>query len=60
MILYLLTRCEGGDDTFGGFPEHLEALVSQALPKVTVKAVKYPKFETRGNLYKSVQGFKKW
>ncbi|KAL8646571.1 MAG: hypothetical protein Q9210_006061, partial [Variospora velana] len=40
----------GDDNTFGGFPEHLRALVSHALPKITVKAVTYPQFETRGDL----------
>ena len=51
---------QGGDDTFGGFPEHLRALVSHALPKITVKAVTYPKFETRGDLLECVGRFREW
>ncbi|KAL9598819.1 MAG: hypothetical protein Q9219_004238 [cf. Caloplaca sp. 3 TL-2023] len=45
-----MTQQKGDDNTFGGFPEHLRALVSHALPKITVKAVTYPRFETRGDL----------
>ena len=55
-----LTRRQGGDDTFGGFPEHLRALVSHALPKITVRAVTYPKFETRGDLLECVGRFREW
>ncbi|KAL6721711.1 hypothetical protein ACLMJK_000815 [Lecanora helva] len=51
---------KGGDDTFGGFPEHLRALSSHALPKITVKAVVYPKFETRGDLKECVGRFRDW
>ncbi|KAL8736047.1 MAG: hypothetical protein Q9166_000609 [cf. Caloplaca sp. 2 TL-2023] len=51
----------GGDDnTFGGFPEHLRALVSHALPAITVKAVTYPQFETRGDLGDCVRRFREW
>lgn len=55
-----LTNRKGGDDTFGGFPEHLRALVSHALPKTSVKAVTYPKYETRGDLYECVGRFREW
>lgn len=53
-------RSQGGDDTFGGFPEHLRALLSHALPKITVKVVIYPKFETRGDLKECVVRFREW
>ncbi|KAL9125556.1 MAG: hypothetical protein Q9217_005255 [Psora testacea] len=41
---------DGGDDTFSTFPNDLLALVNHALLNVTVQAVTYPKFETRGDL----------
>lgn len=56
----MLSRLQGGDDTFAGFPEHLRALTSHALPNVTVKAVIYPKFETRGDLKECVGRFRDW
>lgn len=51
---------QGGDDTFGGFPDHLRALVSHALPNISVRAVTYPKFETRGDLHECVARFVEW
>ncbi|KAL8933864.1 MAG: hypothetical protein Q9211_005542, partial [Gyalolechia sp. 1 TL-2023] len=40
--------------------EHLRALVSHALPQITVKAVTYPQFETRGDLGNCVSRFREW
>ncbi|RFU24916.1 hypothetical protein B7463_g11422, partial [Scytalidium lignicola] len=51
---------QGGDDTFGKFPEHLRAMVSRGLPKVDVRAIVYPKFETRGDLTECVSRFRDW
>lgn len=51
---------QGGDDTFGNFPSHLKALLQHALPKVTILAITYPKFETRGDLTECVSRFKEW
>lgn len=56
----LLTVAQGGDDTFGNFPEHLRALVSHGLPKVDVRAIVYPQFETRGDLAECVGRFREW
>ncbi|KAL9000289.1 MAG: hypothetical protein Q9169_001006 [Polycauliona sp. 2 TL-2023] len=50
----------GDDNTFGGFPEHLRALISHALPTINVKAVTYPQFETRGDLGDCVARFREW
>ncbi|KAL8713106.1 MAG: hypothetical protein Q9225_006820, partial [Loekoesia sp. 1 TL-2023] len=50
----------GDDNTFGGFPEHLRALISHALPNINVKAVTYPQFETRGDLGDCVSRFREW
>ena len=51
---------QGGDDTFGSFPEHLRAMVSHALPDIEVAALTYPKFETRGDLLECVGRFREW
>jgi len=51
---------QGGDDTFGEFPEHLRALVNHGLPKIDVKAIVYPQFETRGDLAECVGRFRDW
>ena len=51
---------QGGDDTFGTFPNDLRALVSHALPNVTVQAITYPKFETRGDLKECVSRLQEW
>jgi hypothetical protein len=51
---------QGGDDTFGTFPEHLRALISHALPKIDVVAITYPKFDTRGELKDCVERFREW
>ncbi|KAL2075686.1 hypothetical protein VTL71DRAFT_629 [Oculimacula yallundae] len=60
LVLCFIHGFKGGDDTFGGFPEHLRALVSHALPKVDVRAIVYPKFETRGDLAECVGRFRDW
>lgn len=52
LLLCFIHGFKGGDDTFGGFPEHLRALVSHGLPNLDVRAIVYPKFETRG-MYRS-------
>ncbi|KAF2462200.1 hypothetical protein BDY21DRAFT_9375 [Lineolata rhizophorae] len=60
LLLCFIHGFKGGDDTFGNFPAHLRTLVSQALPKVTVAAITYPKYETRGDLHDCVARFKEW
>lgn len=60
LLLCFIHGFKGGDDTFGGFPEHLRALVSHALPNITIKAVTYPKFDTRGDLKECVGRFSEW
>ncbi|KAL8827528.1 MAG: hypothetical protein Q9191_003125 [Dirinaria sp. TL-2023a] len=51
---------KGDDNTFGAFPEHLRALLSHALPKISVAVVTYPTFETRGDLSDCVSRFREW
>ncbi|OJD17304.1 hypothetical protein AJ78_02592 [Emergomyces pasteurianus Ep9510] len=60
LLLVFIHGFKGGDDTFGGFPAHLRALVSHALPSVDVTAVVYPKFETKGDLNECVAKFREW
>ncbi|KAI9678699.1 MAG: hypothetical protein M1817_005756 [Caeruleum heppii] len=60
ILLCFIHGFKGGDDTFGTFPSHLRALVSHALPHVDVRAVTYPKFETRGELGACVAAFREW
>ncbi len=52
---------QGDHNTFGTFPEHLQALLSHALPaNVDVAYEVYPKFETRGDLRECVGRFRDW
>ncbi|KAL8907967.1 MAG: hypothetical protein Q9207_001113 [Kuettlingeria erythrocarpa] len=60
LLLCFIHGFKGDDNTFSGFPEHLRAIVSHALPHVTVKAVTYPQFETRGDLGNCVTRFREW
>ncbi|KAI9790819.1 MAG: hypothetical protein M1816_004778 [Peltula sp. TS41687] len=60
LLLCFIHGFKGDDNTFGGFTEHLQALVSHALPKINVVSVVYPKFETRGDLKSCVGRFREW
>ncbi|KAK4997806.1 hypothetical protein LTR28_013868, partial [Elasticomyces elasticus] len=51
---------QGGENTFGTFPEHIRVLLSHALPKLSVVSLVYPRFETRGHLDECVGQFKEW
>ena len=59
-VILIESFLKGGDDTFAAFPQDLSALVSHALPNITIKAVTYPKFETRGDLKECVGRFREW
>ncbi|KAI0443829.1 hypothetical protein F4803DRAFT_561338 [Xylaria telfairii] len=63
LLLCFIHGFKGGEDTFGAkseFAQHLAALLSAALPKVDVRAVTYPKYETRGDLRECVSRFRDW
>ncbi|KAI1330450.1 hypothetical protein F5Y16DRAFT_363219 [Xylariaceae sp. FL0255] len=63
LLLCFIHGFKGGEDTFGAkseFAQHLAALLSAALPKVEVRAVTYPKYETRGDLFECVGRFRDW
>jgi hypothetical protein len=57
------SRAQGGETTFGEgyrFTEHLRDAVAEKLPKVDVRVLVYPKFETRGDLGDCVSRFRGW
>ncbi|KAJ9665277.1 hypothetical protein H2201_004569 [Coniosporium apollinis] len=60
LLLVFIHGFKGGEGTFRDFPQHLQALLSHALPKVTVTSIIYPRFETRGDLHDCVARFKEW
>ncbi|KAI1781405.1 hypothetical protein F4818DRAFT_36686 [Hypoxylon cercidicola] len=63
VLLCFIHGFKGGDDTFGEksqFALHLAAIVGAALPKVSVRAVTYPRYETRGDLHECVGRFREW
>ncbi|KAI1337724.1 hypothetical protein F5Y15DRAFT_142524 [Xylariaceae sp. FL0016] len=63
VLLCFIHGFKGGDDTFGAdseFAQHLAALLSAALPKVDVRAITYPQYETRGDLFQCVARFREW
>ncbi|RYP31804.1 hypothetical protein DL767_005535 [Monosporascus sp. MG133] len=63
LLLCFIHGFKGGEDTFGEkseFSQHLAALLSAALPRVEVRAITYPKYETRGDLFECVNRFRDW
>ncbi|KAI1162299.1 hypothetical protein F5B18DRAFT_662499 [Nemania serpens] len=63
LLLCFIHGFKGGEDTFGAkseFAQHLAALLSAALPKIDVRAVTYPRYETRGDLHECVSRFRDW
>ncbi|KAI8293434.1 hypothetical protein K4K59_005673 [Colletotrichum sp. SAR11_240] len=63
LLLMFIHGFKGGDDTFGdkdGFTEQLRAQLAAALPKINVKHLVYPKYETRGDLGDCVSRFRDW
>ncbi|KJZ74032.1 hypothetical protein HIM_06481 [Hirsutella minnesotensis 3608] len=63
IILCFIHGFKGGESTFGHeyqFTEDLRAAVAQRLPKVDVRVLVYPKYETRGDLGGCVSRFREW
>lgn len=63
LLLTFIHGFKGGDDTFGStgdFAEHLATLLSVELPKLQIKTLVYPKYETRGDLTECVSRFQDW
>ncbi|KAI1810974.1 hypothetical protein GGS20DRAFT_141988 [Poronia punctata] len=63
LLLCFIHGFKGGEDTFGSkseFAQHLAALLSASLPKIDVRAVTYPRYDTRGDLAECVSRFRDW
>ncbi|KAL2752872.1 hypothetical protein ACRALDRAFT_2077262, partial [Sodiomyces alcalophilus JCM 7366] len=63
LILCFIHGFKGGDDTFGAksqFTNDLRSLVQEELPKIDVKVLIYPKYETKGDLGDCVSRFRDW
>ncbi|KEQ77874.1 hypothetical protein M436DRAFT_36729 [Aureobasidium namibiae CBS 147.97] len=60
LLLVFIHGFKGGDHTFDGFPDHFRTLVQNALPKINILSIVYPKFETQGDLSECVAKFHGW
>ncbi|KAG6053418.1 hypothetical protein E4U17_004715 [Claviceps sp. LM77 group G4] len=63
LVLCFIHGFKGGESTFGNdyqFTKHLRDIVAQKLPKVHVRVLVYPKYETRGDLGQCVIRFRDW
>ncbi|KAM3546082.1 hypothetical protein ARSEF1564_000981 [Beauveria bassiana] len=63
LVLCFIHGFRGGNFTFGQdyrFTEHLRDMVAKELPKIDVKVLVYPEYETRGDLGECVMRFRTW
>ncbi|KAH6849845.1 hypothetical protein B0I37DRAFT_427628 [Chaetomium sp. MPI-CAGE-AT-0009] len=63
LLLCFIHGFKGDETTFGrnyAFVEHFRKLVTVALPRINVRAVVYPTYETRGDLGECVTRFSDW
>ncbi|KAG6296844.1 hypothetical protein E4U09_001623 [Claviceps aff. purpurea] len=63
LVLCFIHGFKGGESTFGNdyqFTKHLRDIVAQKLPKIHVRVLVYPKYETRGDLGQCVSRFRDW
>lgn len=61
LLLIWIHGFKGSDSsTFADFPDRVAHMVSQTYPKMNVKSIIYPTYETRGSLAKAVEGFVDW
>ncbi|KAI9709487.1 MAG: hypothetical protein M1820_003247 [Bogoriella megaspora] len=60
LLLVFIHGFKGTDHTFHDFPERLRALLNNALPTINVAALRYPQYETKGQLQECVSQFKEW
>ncbi|KAK5109302.1 hypothetical protein LTR62_007176 [Meristemomyces frigidus] len=60
LLLVFIHGFKGNADTFSRFPQDLANLLSHTLPKIAVKAVQYPPYDTRGDLAQCVAHFLEW
>ncbi|KAK4123537.1 hypothetical protein N657DRAFT_645103 [Parathielavia appendiculata] len=63
LLLCFIHGFKGDESTFGrnyAFVEHFRKLLAGALPKVDVRTVVYPQYDTRGDLGECVTRFSDW
>ncbi|KAK3322256.1 hypothetical protein B0H66DRAFT_553836 [Apodospora peruviana] len=63
LLLCFIHGFKGDEQTFGenyAFTKHLRQLVAKELPKINVKTIVYPTYETRGDLSECVGKFRDW
>lgn len=63
LLLCFIHGFKGGEETFGhkyAFTEDLRTRLSVLLPKLDVRVLVYPKYETRGDLADTVSRFRDW
>ncbi|OIW33314.1 hypothetical protein CONLIGDRAFT_659306 [Coniochaeta ligniaria NRRL 30616] len=63
LLLCFIHGFKGDEKTFGtnyAFTEHLRQLVARELPKVEVRVLVYPTYDTRGDLVECVSRFRDW
>ncbi|KAI5807013.1 hypothetical protein EDC01DRAFT_724828 [Geopyxis carbonaria] len=60
LLFVFIHGFKGDNDTFAGFPEHLQALITTARPHLNIRTLIYPQFETRGDLASTVSRFHSW
>jgi hypothetical protein len=63
LLLCFIHGFKGGESTFGDryrFTEDLAHAVADRLPKLNIKVIVYPRYETRGDLYECVARFREW
>ncbi|RKU45181.1 hypothetical protein DL546_007076 [Coniochaeta pulveracea] len=63
LLLCFIHGFKGDEKTFGhdyAFTDHLRALVARDLPKLDVKVLVYPTYDTRGDLNDCVNRFRDW
>jgi len=63
LLLVFIHGFKGGEDTFGpdyAFTRDLRARVAAALPRLEVRTLVYPRYETRGDLAAAVAAFRDW
>ncbi|KAJ4403306.1 hypothetical protein N0V82_010675 [Gnomoniopsis sp. IMI 355080] len=63
LLLCFIHGFKGGEETFGhkyAFTEDLRTRLSTLLPKLDVRVLVYPKYETRGDLADTVSRFRDW
>jgi hypothetical protein len=63
LLLCFIHGFKGDEKTFGtnyAFTEHLRQLVAKELPKIEVRVLVYPTYDTRGDLVECVSRFRDW